>query len=126
MQRRSILGVLAAVLAAASMSKAAVADEKKVHRLAIHVDQNDTAVMNLALGNAKNVFEYYEARGEPVEVEIVAYSQGLHMLRADTSPVKDKIAELRAKCARTTFSACGNTKRNMEKTEEKDVPLISE
>ena len=30
--------------------------------LAIHVDQNDPQVMNLALNNATNVIEYYRSK----------------------------------------------------------------
>src|ERR1700682_4637782 len=55
---------------------------EKMHRVAIQVDQNDPAVMNLALNNATNIFEHYRTKGEPVEVNIVTYGPGLHMLRA--------------------------------------------
>jgi intracellular sulfur oxidation DsrE/DsrF family protein len=48
------------------------------------------------------------------------------MFREDTSPVKDRIKELRALVKNTTFSACGNTKRGMEKTEGKEMTLIPE
>jgi uncharacterized protein len=126
MDRRSILGVLAAALASAPVLRQATAAEAKVHRLAIHVDQQDPAVMNLALNNARNVYEHYNELGEEVTIEIVAYNQGLHMLRDDTSPVKDKIAALRAKVKNVTFAACNNTKRAMEKAEGKEVPLIPE
>ncbi len=44
--------------------------------------------MNLALNNAANVARDFTARGQQVEIEIVAYGPGLHMLRDDTSPVK--------------------------------------
>ena len=43
------------------------------HRLAVHPDQNDPAVMTLALNNAANVVQHYGAAGEEVEIEIVAY-----------------------------------------------------
>ena len=66
----------------------------KPHRIAIQVDQNDPAVMNLALNNAENIMEYYRDKGEDVDVEVVAYGPGLHMLRADTSPVKDRVAQI--------------------------------
>jgi intracellular sulfur oxidation DsrE/DsrF family protein len=126
MDRRSIFGVLAAAIASAPAIRQAAAAEAKVHRLAIHVDQKEPAVMNLALNNAMNVYEHYNERGEEVEIEIVAYNQGLHMLRDDTSPVKDKIAALRAKVKNVTFAACNNTKRAMEKAEGKEVPIIPE
>jgi len=126
MDRRSILGVLAGALASAPAIRQAVAAEAKVHRLAIHVDQKDPAVMNLALNNARNVYEHYSELGEEVAIEIVAYNLGLHMLRDDTSPVKDKITALRAKVKNLTFAACNNTKRAMEKAEGKEVPLLPE
>src|ERR1700675_3469020 len=68
---------------------------EKAHRVVFQVDQNDPAVMNLALNNATNVVEYYRAKGENVEVDIVTYGPGLHMLRVDTSPVQDRIRRLK-------------------------------
>ena len=67
----------------------------EAHRVAIQVDQNDPQVMNLALNNATNMIEYYRGKNEDVDVEIVAYGPGLHMLRDDTSPVKDRIKQLK-------------------------------
>lgn len=100
----------------------------KPHRLLIHVDQNDPAVMNLALNNATNVIEYYNAKGEDVDVDIVAYGPGLHMLRADTSPVQDRIKQLKGTAfpSKVQFSACGNTKENMEKKEGHAVSVLSD
>src|ERR1700719_1519374 len=82
--------------------------EGKPHRIAIHVDQNDPQVMNMALNNAANVIEYYRARNEDVEIDVVAYGPGLHMLRADTSPVQDRIKHLKeiATPGKIQFSAC--------------------
>ena len=91
MDRRRIFKVMAATLLAVPFvnRKAAAAEGgKKVHKLAIHVDQNDADVMKLALNNTRNANELYKAAGEELAVEIVCYSQGLHMLRDDTSPVK--------------------------------------
>ena len=84
----------------------------KAHRLVIQVDQNDSTVVNLALNNAMNVIEYYRAKGEDVNVDVVTYGPGLHMLRADTSPVKDRIKSLKDAVfpGKIQFSVCGNTK----------------
>ena len=105
--------------------QAAAITKLALHRLAIHVDDNDAKVMNLALNNAKNVLDYYAAKGETVAIEIVAYGPGLHMLRADTSPVKQRVAEM-SMMPQITFAACGNTKANMAKQESKEVLLLSE
>ena len=100
----------------------------KPHRLLIHVDQNDPAVMNLALNNATNVIEYYRAKGEDVNVDIVAYGPGLNMLRVDTSPVQDRIKQLKGMAfpSNVQFSACANTKENMEKKEERSIAVLSD
>jgi hypothetical protein len=106
------------------MAPAAFA-EGKPHRLAIQVDQNDPVVMNQALNNATNVIEYYRGKNEDVDVDIVAYGPGLHMLRADTSPVLDRIKRLKDVVfpGKIQFSACNNTKQGMEKTEGRAIPI---
>ena len=116
----------AAGFAIALASRASCGDAK--HRLAIHVDQNDPQVMNLALNNATNVIEYYRAKNEDVDVDIVTYGPGLHMFRADTSPVKDRLKRLKelAFPGNVQFSACNNTRQGMEKTEGKEVAILSE
>jgi len=105
---------------------AQTAEAAKVHKVAIQVSQNDKAQMDLALNNAKNIADYYQAKGETALIEIVTYGPGLHMLRADTSPVKDRIAPMALENPNLRFIACGNTQANQSKAEGKQVPLISE
>jgi len=109
-------------------NKANAQRSTKAHRLVIQVDQNDPAVMNLALNNATNVIEYYRAKGEDVDVDVVTYGPGLHMLRADTSPVLDRIKSLKDSAfpSKIQFSACGNTKEGMEKKEGHPITVLSE
>ena len=128
MDRRGIFGVMAATLLAAPFAarKAAAEGEKKTHKLVIHVDQNDAEVMKLAMNNTRNANELYAKAGEELAVEIVCYSQGLHMLRDDTSPVTNEIHELRKAVPQVAFGACNNTKMGMEKREGKPVPIIPE
>lgn len=103
-----------------------LAAEKAVHHIVIQVSQNDPARMNLALGNAQNAITYYTGKGESVQIEIVAYGPGLNMLRADTSPVKDRIKQIKGskEGADLRFSACHNTQMHMEKAEGHPIPLI--
>jgi uncharacterized protein len=114
----------AALLSIALASSTLAAD--KLHRIAIQVDQNDPQVMNLALNNATNVIEYYRDKNEDVEVDIVTYGPGLHMLRADTSPVQDRIKRLKDMVfpGKIQFSACNNTKQGMEKTEGHAISIL--
>ncbi|XUJ33395.1 hypothetical protein ACQ5SK_37205 [Bradyrhizobium japonicum] len=66
---------------------------------------------NLALNNVSNVVQHYGDLSQKVEVEVVAYGPGLHMLRDDTSPVKGRIKMMSETTPELTFSACGNTQR---------------
>jgi uncharacterized protein len=116
-----------AALLAIALASPALAGEAK-HRLAIHVDQNDAQVMNLALNNATNVIEYYRGKNEEVEVDIITYGPGLHMLRSDTSPVQDRLKRLKelAFPSKVEFSACNNTRQGMEKAEGKEIPVVAD
>src|SRR5947208_1471293 len=69
--------------------------------------------MNLALNNATNVIEYYRAKNEDVDVEIVTYGPGLHMLRDDTSAVQDRLKRLSAEMPRQRGSAVGHGGRQL-------------
>lgn len=96
------------------------------HRLAVQVDVNDPATMNLALNNVTNAAQHYSQIGQKVEIEVVTFGPGLHMLREDTSPVKARIQSMIETMPDVTFSACGNTRENMTKVEAKEIPLISQ
>ncbi|SHM40200.1 DsrE family protein [Roseibium suaedae] len=96
------------------------------HKLALHVNESDPTVMNMALSNAENVQKYFASKGDTVEIEIVAYGPGLIMLRDDKSPVRHRISAMSLEIPSITFSACGNTYESMSKAEGHDVPLMSE
>jgi intracellular sulfur oxidation DsrE/DsrF family protein len=105
---------------------ATATNRKQPHRLAVQVDVNDPAIMNLALNNVSNLAQHYSDLGQKVEIEVVAFGPGLHMLRDDTSPVKARIKSMSETIPALTFSACGNTRENMTRAEAKDIPLISQ
>ncbi len=125
---RLLCNAVAAVLMLAFMASTGAAADKKEHRVSIQVDQNDPAVMNLALNNANNIMEQYKSQGETVQIEIVTYGPGLNMLRADTSPVQDRIKQTidASFPSSVKFMACNNTKQGMEKREGKAISLVSQ
>jgi uncharacterized protein len=119
-------GLQAQTVKQAAQTKVSKSTPEPKHKLAIQVNQNDKAVMDLALNNAKNVLDYYKEKGETVAIEIVTYGPGLHMLRADTSPVKERIAPLALENSNLKFIACANTRANQSKAEGKPITLIEE
>ena len=108
--------------ALARMDKSSEKD--KPHRLILQVNTNDPAAMNLALNNAVNVAQNYKDLSEKVEIEVITFGPGLHMLRDDTSPVKARIETMALSTPEVSFKACGNTRENMHKAENKDIPII--
>jgi intracellular sulfur oxidation DsrE/DsrF family protein len=102
---------------------AAYADSK-THHLALQVSDNSVEKMNGALNIAANVSRYYSGKGEEVEIEIVAFDNGVHMLRSDTSPVKERLINFRKSMTNVTFTACGNTIATMERNEGHKIPLF--
>ena len=125
---RNFLRLAAIALMSIVFASAGLAADGKPHRIAIQIDQNDPQVMNLALNNVNAVIEYYRARNEDVDIDVVAYGPGLHMLRSDTSPVQDRIKRLKDMVfpGKIQFSACNNTKQGMEKAEGHAIPILAD
>jgi intracellular sulfur oxidation DsrE/DsrF family protein len=119
--RRAAIGAIAAGLTALSTASWA---EAKSHRLVLQISDNTPEKMNAVLNVAANVSRYYSDKGEEVEIEIVAFNAGMHMLRSDTSPVKQRMASFRKSMTNVTFKACGNTMAAMERNEGRKVVLL--
>jgi uncharacterized protein len=116
-----------AALLSIAFASSGLAAEGKPHHVAFQVDQNDPDVMNQTLNNATNVIEYYRGKNEDVDVDIVTYGPGLNMLRADTSPVQDRIKRLKEMVSgKIQFSACNVTKTAMEKKEGHAISIVPE
>jgi len=114
------LVVLFAAAGGASESQA----EDGYHRLALYITEAELGKMNSVLDVAANVSRHYSAIGEEVEIEIVAFNDGLHMLRADTSPVRQRLENFMLSMINVTFRACGNTLDTMARNEGAVPPLI--
>ncbi|WP_347310531.1 hypothetical protein [Defluviimonas sp. SAOS-178_SWC] len=119
--KRPVLAFLA-VMASATASFAAGV----THHIALHISQDDPAVMNMVLNNAQNVSAYYAEQGDEVDIELVAYGPGLKMLVDGTSPVADRISAMSLEIQHMTFAACANTLAGMEKKAGHPIKLMSE
>lgn len=119
---KTILGIAIAM----SLSAGALFAEGMVHKIVVHVNENDPAVMNIALNNVQNLTNYYQSKGDTVEVEVVTYGPGLNMLIDGKSPVADRIATMSLEMDNLSFAACGNTHRKMSKKKGEDIALLDE
>jgi intracellular sulfur oxidation DsrE/DsrF family protein len=117
--------LLAVALFALSASVAMA--EGQTHYVAVHVDQNDPVVMNIALNNVQNLVAYYRDQGDDAVVELVTHGPGLEMLIPDKSPVADRISVMALELGDSlTFAACGNTLAGLEKKAGHEIALMDE
>ena len=121
-----LAGLFAGSAAAAdSKTDAGKSDSGKPHRLVIQVSTDDRKIQQTALGNAGNYAKYYKDKGEPYELEIVAFGPGYAMMRADVSMVKGNIESLQQSLgASITFSACQNSRHFAAESEGKTPDQI--
>ncbi len=85
----------------------------------IQVSDNNPAIWNLALNNAKNLQQALGAKN--VNVEIVAYGPGINMLKFD-SEAAPRVKE--ASADGVAVRACGNTMKAQHLTEKDLEPGV--
>lgn len=120
------LAVLAFIAATTVSGSAGAheAPEHDVHKLAIQVSDNDPGTMTKVLNVVANAATAFQETGMPYEIEVVAFNAGLHLLRSDTSPVAERIANFPQSVPNVTFTACGNTLAGMTRKEGAEPPLF--
>lgn len=128
--RPTILALLLAMLAAPAVQAQTQTSSRteaagRTHRVVVQVTQDDPALMNTALNNIENMTRYFEGKKERIEVELVAYGPGLHMLRSDTSPVKDRLSAVAGR-KNVTLTGCGNTLAAQAKQDGRQLSLVPE
>lgn len=112
-----------AVPAMLMFATAAIAEDG-MRKLALQITDNNPQKMNTVLNVAANVSRHYSELGEEVDVRVVAFNAGLHMLRSDTSPVAKRMKSFAQSMPNVTFEACNNTRQAMAKKEGKDIELM--
>ena len=120
------IGGVAPLALLATSPAAAAKSAGKVHKVTFQVSENSPAAMNLTLNNVVNLTQVYSESGDSWKIEVVAYGPGLHMFRADDSPVKERLTSIKQSIPDLTFSACNNTLKGMEKTEGHAITLVAE
>lgn len=91
-------------LALACLLLAASAGAWAQNKVVFQVSDNDPAKWNLALNNVRNLQQ--DVGADKLDVELVAYGPGIHMLKMD-SPVANRVAEALGR--KVKIVACENT-----------------
>ena len=95
-------------------------------RIVMHVNFADGERLNYVLNNVENILDYYHGKAIDVEVRVVCHGPGLHMLRIDTSPVKDRLLGMADGMDELSFYACANTMERMAKAEGKRPDIVDQ
>jgi intracellular sulfur oxidation DsrE/DsrF family protein len=98
----------------------------RMHRLVLPINTDDPTTMRALISTSLNLPKYYQERNEAFTIEVVAYNAGVHMLRADTSPVKDMLRVLRTVNPNIRFVVCEATKLGMERQEGRPITLLDD
>lgn len=104
----------------AALTEGASLREVSNERVVLHVSSSRRETLQTALDDVEEVLRASAQRGRRIEIEIVANSSGLELLRADTSPFPARIASLRAAYSNLTLVACNQT---IDRLREKGVTV---
>ncbi|MDX1376249.1 MAG: hypothetical protein R3357_11830 [Burkholderiales bacterium] len=89
-------------------------------RILVHVSSGERESLRTTLDEVEDLLHTARAAGRSVEVEIVANSAGLNLLRSDASPYLARVGALRREYPNLTFFACGQT---IERLRERGVTV---
>jgi intracellular sulfur oxidation DsrE/DsrF family protein len=94
--------------------------------IVMHVNFADKQRLVFVLNNVENILDYYQGRGNEVSIRVVCHGPGLHLLRCDTSPVKERLLQMADSLNEISFYACKNTLKKMTKAEGKQPEIINQ
>ena len=94
------------------------------HRLALQISDNSPEKMNAVLNVAANVSRYYTDKAEEIDIVIVAFNAGINMLRADNSPVLERLKSFKQGMPNVSFKACQNTLDTIKRRDGKEPPIV--
>lgn len=88
---------------------ASLAREADPSRVMLHIDSASPDKMQAVLDQAERFLDEAERQGRSVQLEVIANSHGLGLLRAGISPHADRIARMKQRHASLQFVACSQS-----------------
>ena len=90
----------------------------------MHVNFAGDERCGLVLDDIENTRDYCRDRGASLDLRVVCHGPGLHRLRADTSPVRERLLQIGANHAEPGLYACRNTIQRLTRAEGSEPALI--
>lgn len=79
------------------------------NRVVLHLDTAAPAKMLAVLDEAERLLDAAERHGRSMQLEVIANSQGLDLLRADRTPHADRIMQMQQRYANLHWVACSQS-----------------
>jgi intracellular sulfur oxidation DsrE/DsrF family protein len=86
-----------------------LAREADPNRIILHIDSSAPSKMKAALDQADRMLDDADRQGRAMQLEVIANSQGLALLRAGNNPYADRIAQMKRRHPNLYWVACGQT-----------------
>ena len=102
------------------------ARDDEPRNVVMHVNFADKERLVFVLNNVENILDYYRDKGNEVAIRVVCHGPGLHLLRTDTSPVKERLVNMADAAQELSLYACTNTLNRMTKAEGQQPKLIEQ
>lgn len=93
----------------AALQPVSLAREPDPNRVLLHLDSGAPAKMLAVLDHAERMLDEAERQGRVMQLEVIANSHGLDLLRAGHSPYADRIARMRQRHTNLQWVACSQT-----------------
>jgi intracellular sulfur oxidation DsrE/DsrF family protein len=97
--------------------------EADPNRVMLHLDSDAPAKMVAALDQAERLLNEAEKQGRAMQLEVIANSHGLDLLRAGVSPYAERMAGLKRRHANLQWVACGQSVARFTKEGQQVVLL---
>ena len=92
-------------------------------KVLLHISSSDLTKLDFLLTRTERLLTDSQHSNQPLQVEVVANSAGIDLLRKTTSPYADRIQQMQKQYSNLQFIACTNTLRRL-KQKGQDVQLI--
>ncbi len=99
-------------------------NDDNARKIVMHVNFRDDERYVFVLNNIENIGDYYRERGIALELRVVCHGPGLHLLRKDTSPVRERLLDICAQRPGLGLYACANTLERMTRAEGAPPQLV--
>ncbi len=93
-------------------------------RVVFHVSRNDVAAFEQILEEAETLLRTGSGSTRNSSVRIVANGEGLYLLGAETSPLKERIRTLNKNYDNLVFAGCAQTQRRIQLERGRNIELL--